>query len=93
DRESYAKEVERIEYNGTLLHHKVIRAAIKEMKWTAIKELNLSKALDIYFRGETLDRFRNTEKDFEVYWNKIKNSPHADYHRKAWDRAQPGISN
>ncbi|MEM7175916.1 MAG: hypothetical protein AAF443_08360 [Chlamydiota bacterium] len=67
DCESYAKESERREYNGTLLHHKVMSAAIKEMNW--------SKALDIY---------RYVEKDFEVYWSRIKNSPHTDYHRERW---------
>ena len=38
--EEYAKEKKRIEYDGCLIHHKVMSEAIKEMGW--------SKKLDIY---------------------------------------------
>ncbi len=40
DRENYAKETERIEYIGTLVHHSVMSKAIKEMNW--------NETLDIY---------------------------------------------
>jgi hypothetical protein len=42
----------------------------------AVKEMAWDKALDIY---------QHESKDFETYWNHIKNSSHTDYHRKSWD--------
>ncbi len=66
--EDYVKEIERIEFEGTLIHHKMITEAIKEMNW--------SDKLDIYGGNALLD--------FETRWSVIKFSTHANRYRDSW---------
>lgn len=67
DCETYAKESERIEFEGIIKHHEVIEAAIAEKGWD--KSLHLWKEYRI--------------EDFEQRWGSaIKQSGHADVYRK-----------
>jgi hypothetical protein len=81
--EDYAKEVERIEFEGGLLHSKVMRSAIKEMGW--------DKSLDMFsILNQT---------DFEHDWHsRLRFTPHAQYGRESYSSltdcvppAQPGF--
>ncbi len=74
--EEYAKEAERIEDDGTLLHHQAINESIKELGW--------SSSLDIY-------RY-NKSCDFEKRWEQIKYTSHCDYWRRAWMNINNSLS-
>ena len=66
--EDFVRKYEQIEWEGCLLHHRVMQAAIKEMKW--------SQSLDV-FSWEAKISFR-------VKWIVLQFSPHANYYRKCW---------
>lgn len=65
DEEEFAKGIERIEFDSCVIHHDLILKIISEMNWTS--------QLDIY-----KDMI---EDGFEAYWEKVKNTPHAESYR------------
>jgi Leucine-rich repeat (LRR) protein len=70
DRETYAKEIERIEHQGALLHKKIVAEGIATLQW--------DPKMDIY---------QLVDEDFEVYWQKIKDTAHPEEYRKYWDES------
>jgi hypothetical protein len=64
--EEFVKETERTEFQGSLLHSEIMKAAIKQMNW--------DKSLDRFKDHENID--------FETVWNEnIKYSFHAESYR------------
>ncbi len=74
EREEFAKESERIEYQGTVLFYEHMVLAIDEMQNKGWKDEML-----IYPRRST--HFE----DFEEYYSEIKNGEHTEFWRKTWD--------
>jgi hypothetical protein len=68
--DAFAKACEKIEHGGTLKHHEVMSAAIKEKGW--------SQKLDLY-RYMPKD-FENG------WWHQTKNTPHTNYYRDFWKK-------
>jgi hypothetical protein len=70
--EDYAYQTERIEFEGTKIHHRVMQAAIKQMGW--------SQSLDFYKNSSNLN--------FNLVWYLSKFfSPHTNYYRIQWREA------
>lgn len=68
--EAYAKEVERIEYEGYKIHHKIMSIAIPE--------LGLDRSVDFFVWVDTMS--------FEEAWyTSIRYSSHAERYRKDWE--------
>jgi hypothetical protein len=69
--DEYAKETERVEYDGRKMHHKAISEAVSKNNWNP--SMDRYKSDPDYY------------KDFDSYWNSIQNSPHANNYR-TWHR-------
>lgn len=70
--EAYAKECERIEFFGCLLHHKIIQEVIDK--------LHLVPKADIYSGNSLMS--------FERYWEGIKYSAHTEFYRNVYNKAR-----
>lgn len=78
--EEYAKEMERIEHEGGLLHSKIMKAAIKRMGWED--------------NDRSLDSGGCIPLDFNRFWNAIKFTSHAQYYRNNYAKMHtPPINN
>lgn len=67
----YAKESEKVEYNGMKIHHHVMQQAVSVYKW--------DEEIDEY--ASDLESW----KTFEDYWKDRKDDDHANYYRAEFD--------
>lgn len=76
--EEYVKEIERVEHEGILLHHKVITEAINEMKWsTALDDYqNTPKDFETYWSKIKItshaDYYRKNWSNYNGYYKAMQ---------------------
>lgn len=66
--EEFVEQMEKIEFDGALMHHRIVREAIDKYQW--------DESTDTYWNADILD----FKKDYE----ENKYSAHANYYRRLW---------